>query len=285
MDRPVRHRREQPPRINRRQQGDLGELSAMNWLAYKGAVVWLPFGHSPDIDLIAQLGDFLLRIQVKTTTLRVTTSAAGERWATALATNGGNQSWSGVSKTFDPRTVDFLFVLVGDGRRWFIPSSAVEGRRSVRLGGPRYSEFEVEPGDPITSVVYEGQADRPTIEDPARGSAGVGEPGSAVNRVPQLLRGFESLLPHPPARPDLPPRPRLRPSRYERKAGKNGQAVINQKRRVTLPQQALLDAGLRDGDWVTAHADGSGRIVLEKAGLPVWAEPELQGPSESEGAC
>jgi bifunctional DNA-binding transcriptional regulator/antitoxin component of YhaV-PrlF toxin-antitoxin module len=54
--------------------------------------------------------------------------------------------------------------------------------------------------------------------------------------------------------------------------GKSGQAVINQKRRVTLPQQALLSAGLRDGDRVHARADGPGRIVLEKAGLPVWAE-------------
>jgi len=66
--------------------------------------------------------------------------------------------------------------------------------------------------------------------------------------------------------------PRFQPSRYERKAGKRGEAVINQKRRVTLPQQSLLAAGLRDGDRVRATADGPGRILLEKTGLPVWAE-------------
>ena len=49
--------------------------------------------------------------------------------------------------------------------------------------------------------------------------------------------------------------------------------MINQKRRVTLPQSALLAAGLRDGDLVHARSDGPGRILLEKAGLPVWAEP------------
>jgi bifunctional DNA-binding transcriptional regulator/antitoxin component of YhaV-PrlF toxin-antitoxin module len=48
--------------------------------------------------------------------------------------------------------------------------------------------------------------------------------------------------------------------------------VINQKRRVTLPQQALVTAGLCDGDRIRASADGPGRIVLEKTGLPVWAE-------------
>jgi hypothetical protein len=42
---------------------------------------------------------------------------------------------------------------------------------------------------------------------------------------------------------------------------------------VTLPQSALLSSGLRDGDQVTVMADSPGRIVLEKAGLPVWAEP------------
>jgi len=70
----------------------------------------------------------------------------------------------------------------------------------------------------------------------------------------------------------LPP-PRFKASRYERKAGKHGEAVINQKRRVTLPQQALLAAGLRDGDRVRATADGPGRMLLQKTGLPIWAEP------------
>lgn len=49
--------------------------------------------------------------------------------------------------------------------------------------------------------------------------------------------------------------------------------MINQKRRVTLPQASLLEAGLRDGDRVRAAADGPGRIILEKTGLPTWAEP------------
>jgi bifunctional DNA-binding transcriptional regulator/antitoxin component of YhaV-PrlF toxin-antitoxin module len=64
----------------------------------------------------------------------------------------------------------------------------------------------------------------------------------------------------------------LQPTKYERRLGKSGRAVINQKRRVTLPQVALIAAGLKDGDYVAARADGPGRIVLEKSGLPVWAE-------------
>jgi hypothetical protein len=35
-------------RISPRLQGDIGELSALNWLIDQGASVYLPFGHSPD---------------------------------------------------------------------------------------------------------------------------------------------------------------------------------------------------------------------------------------------
>jgi hypothetical protein len=34
--------------INRRQQGDLGEVSAIEWLTRQGATVSAPLGHSPD---------------------------------------------------------------------------------------------------------------------------------------------------------------------------------------------------------------------------------------------
>jgi hypothetical protein len=46
------HRRERA--VNRRVQGDIGELSAMEWLTSKGAVVWVPFTHSPHVDLMAE---------------------------------------------------------------------------------------------------------------------------------------------------------------------------------------------------------------------------------------
>ena len=56
-------------RISPRKQGDIGERSALCWLIDHGATVYLPFGHSPDIDLIADFGDRLSRVQVKTTSV------------------------------------------------------------------------------------------------------------------------------------------------------------------------------------------------------------------------
>jgi hypothetical protein len=130
--------------VNRRRQGDIGELSAAGWLAAKGVPVALPLGHSPDWDLVAEIMGRLVRVQVKTSTVR-----HRDRWRVSLCTKGGNRSWSGVVKHFDSRRCDYLFVHVGDGRRWFIPAVFLKARNAVVLGGRRYGQFEVEPGLPL----------------------------------------------------------------------------------------------------------------------------------------
>lgn len=116
----------------------------MEWFASRGELVAFPVGHTSDWDFIAELDDRLVRVQVKTST-----SFRHQRWQVTICTRGGNQSWSGLSKYFDPSRCDYLFVVVGDGRRWCIPSTAVSGGRGVCLGGSKYSEFEVESGRPL----------------------------------------------------------------------------------------------------------------------------------------
>jgi hypothetical protein len=133
--------------LSPRRQGDLGELSAMEWLGTQGYGVWLPVGHSPDCDLIADDGEALFRVQVKTTT-----RFRNRRWEVMICTRGGNQSWSGTVKLFSPSRCDRLFVLVADGRRWFIPAGAVEAGTGLLLGGPKYSKFEIAPGRPLPST-------------------------------------------------------------------------------------------------------------------------------------
>lgn len=131
-----------------RRQGELGELSAIEWLSWAGAVVFLPLGHSPDVDLIADFGRGPIRIEVKTGTYR-----HGKCWRVPIRTSGGNQSWNRVVKKFDHERCDFLFVHVGDGRRWFVPTAAMDCAQSISLGGGKYSEYEIEPGRPLTEAV------------------------------------------------------------------------------------------------------------------------------------
>lgn len=133
-------------RISPRRQGDLGELSAMEWLRLKGYAVFYPIGHSPDCDLIVDHGRALGRVQVKTTT-----RWRNRRWEVMLCTRGGNPSWNGAVKHFSSTRCDRLFVAVADGRRWFMAAAAVSGVSLIVLGGPKYAEYEVKPGRPLAS--------------------------------------------------------------------------------------------------------------------------------------
>jgi hypothetical protein len=110
----------------------------------QGAGIYFPIGHSPHSDFIAEFDERLERVQVKTCTCWIK-----NRWSVTLCTRGGNQSWSGLVKRFDVSRCDYLFVLAGDGRRWCIPAAAVDGGSGIQLGGPKYAEFEVEPGRPL----------------------------------------------------------------------------------------------------------------------------------------
>jgi hypothetical protein len=134
-----------PTGYNPRQQGDLGEASAMAWLSGAIGKVLVPLFHSPDYDFVVDTGEQFVRVQVKTST-RYTQYG---RFQVQLSTRGGNQSWNGVARLFDSSRCDYLFVLVADGRRWFIPATAVEATTGICLGGSKYSEFEVERGTPL----------------------------------------------------------------------------------------------------------------------------------------
>ena len=127
-----------------RRQGDAGELSAINWLFSAGAKVSKPLFENSDYDLVADFGDRVDRVQVKTSTCW-----QNSRFIVALCTRGGNQSWNGIVKRLDATRCDRVFVQVGDGRRWYIPATALGGGSGIPLGGPKYADYEVEPGEPL----------------------------------------------------------------------------------------------------------------------------------------
>lgn len=231
-----------------REQGDLGELSAMEWLASQGAKVAIPVFHSPDWDLLAEFDSRVARVQVKTSRQQ-----RDGRWRVVVSTSGGNQSWNGLVKYFDARRCDFLFVHVGDGRRWFIPARAVYSRSALTLGGADYAEFEIEPGRPLLG--------KPPLESVTtrRGSADVGESGETVNLVPRLLSGFESHLPHshPVVAAPLASKEPWPPPR-------NSRTRISPQHQITIPIDSFRGAALQVGDRLRARADGHGRVVLER---------------------
>lgn len=122
----------------------MGEASALEWLMSIGAHPYVPFGRSPNCDLMADLDGRPLRIQVKTSRRRTRTG-----WEVSLATRGGNQSWSGVAKLFDSSRSDYVFIVVADGRRWLIPSPEISAKHSMVVGPRKWARFEIERGRPL----------------------------------------------------------------------------------------------------------------------------------------
>jgi hypothetical protein len=51
-------------------------------------------------------------------------------------------------KRFSKARCDRLFILVADGRCWWIPSEAVAGKSGIVVGGPKYSAYQVAEADP-----------------------------------------------------------------------------------------------------------------------------------------
>jgi PD-(D/E)XK endonuclease len=231
-----------------RQQGDLGEAAAIEWLTRIGGCVAFPLFHSPDYDVVADLSGRLLRIQVKTSRR---TASGTHHYQVQLATSGGNQSWTGVIKTFDRAKVDFLFVLVGDGRRWFIPAAEIEGKRAISLGGDKYSEFQVG----HTAPFDHGGPSPSKLGDPW-GGAGVGEPGQTVNLVamPEWVR-----FPPPPP-PPLPG--------GESSSGHGPSAVgrtkMSKHHQVAVPRAVATASGIQPGDRFRVESDGIGRFVMTR---------------------
>lgn len=232
-----------------REQGDLGEAAAIQWLTSIGAVVSFPLFHSPDYDLIADLQGPLLRVQVKTSRR---TYERTDNYAVQLATSGGNQSWNGTVKAFDARRAEFLFILVADGRRWFIPAEEIEGRRAISVGGAKYSEFQVGRTTPFDH----GDSARSKLVD-RRGGAGVGEPGRTVNPVaqPEWVR-FPPPPPSPPTDGDSLP-----DEGEHRAIGRTRMSANNQ---VTVPLAVATAASLEPGDRFRVESDGIGRFVMTR---------------------
>jgi uncharacterized Fe-S cluster-containing radical SAM superfamily enzyme len=65
----------------------------------------------------------------------------------------------------------------------------------------------------------------------------------------------------------------VRPTNYERKPGQRGFAVINQKRRITIPQRPFFEAGFENGGKVRVRSVGPGRLLIEQIELPEWTPP------------
>ncbi len=117
-------------RKNSKQQGDAGLTTAIAWFDGNGYRVSIPLTDSQDYDLVVDDGDRLYRVQVRTTYYQPYEAI----YQVHLIVSGGNRSGTGKAKYFDPKKVEFLFVLTDTGDKFLIPCDEITTRKSINLG-------------------------------------------------------------------------------------------------------------------------------------------------------
>ena len=86
------------------------------------------------------------------------------------------------------------------------------------LGGPKYSEFEIEPGKPLIPKQATG-----SLESRQRfGGVPKWSNGMRCKRIGSAFAGSN------PASPTVASENPVKPTKYERKLGQGGQAIVNQ---------------------------------------------------------
>lgn len=116
---------------NTKKQGDAGLGIAIGWFASRSYTVCVPLTDSQDYDLVVDRGDgLMLRVQVKTTTFKAPSGA----WVISLTIKGGNRTGKGKIRAFDKSKVDAVFVVAGDGSKYYIPVSKMKSSSTIYLG-------------------------------------------------------------------------------------------------------------------------------------------------------
>ena len=112
----------------------------------------------------------------------------------------------------------------------------------IGLGGRKYSEFEIESGTAIDSVIYP-DSDPNRITSVLAGECQSGQMDLTVNQAAM------------PTQVRILPPPSTTSSR---------QILLRPKRQMTIPKGPAEEAGVVPGDRLRVRADGPGRVVLER---------------------
>lgn len=110
-------------------QGNIGLGIAISHFTYMGCIVSIPLNDVQDYDLVVEIDGVLKKVQVKTTRY--------------LSRGKYKVQLNGSGKHFCDNQSDYLFIVDGNGTKYFIPKSEVNVRTGIVLGS-NYSQFIVD---------------------------------------------------------------------------------------------------------------------------------------------
>jgi hypothetical protein len=128
------------------------EAIATAWLTVRGVSVAVPV-EAQEYDLLASFPDGIRRVQVKSTTTR-----QHGKWAVGVARRPYSTGTNAKRVPYDPDSVDYFFVINGDGAIYLIPSQVLAGRTTVYVD--TYSQYRVGDASSLLTSSRQSPADR-----------------------------------------------------------------------------------------------------------------------------
>ncbi|GAB5492938.1 MAG: hypothetical protein Phog2KO_31530 [Phototrophicaceae bacterium] len=126
---------------NSKKQGDIGLVLEIAWFEINDYPVSIPLTDSQDYDLIIDMSGTLKKVQVRTTYNQQKSGS----YEVNLRVMGGNRSGTGQVKYFIDTDVDYLFIVVENGAKYFIPKSNITNKRAINIFNDRqYEQYRVE---------------------------------------------------------------------------------------------------------------------------------------------
>jgi len=144
---------------------------AMAWFTLHGAPVALPV-EPQEYDLLVTMPSGIQRVQVKSTTCRV----SGGKWQVSVGRRPYALDKSAGKACYDPDSIDYFFVVNGEGAIYLIPISVVAGLTAIYLD--RYFEYKV--GDASSLLASTRSAPGPPYGEGGPRHLDVDEQGVAV---------------------------------------------------------------------------------------------------------
>jgi len=118
-------------------QGNIGLGKAIEYFTSHQIPISIPLNDTQPYDLVVELNNELKRISVKTSNNKT-------QYNTYVVNlrNCGGSSGKNKNRPFNNNTCDYVFVLTGDNKTYFIPSNKIDNVNSINIG-KKYTEYEV----------------------------------------------------------------------------------------------------------------------------------------------
>lgn len=118
-------------------QGNFGLGKAIEYFTSKSIPVSIPLNDTQKYDLVVDIDNKLYRVSVKT-------SRNKNEYGTydVLLKNCGGASGKSISRPFDNQSCDYVFIVAGDDKMYFIPSHIITAKSGISVG-LKYKEYEV----------------------------------------------------------------------------------------------------------------------------------------------